>query len=317
VNDINVVRDTQDVLNRPPRGYFVVIPQTTREDAINVAALVRALARSWWLLLASMILGAGIAVVVALLLRNTFRAETLIMPVAQSGSGLGGAVSQQLGGLASLAGLDLSEGGGQKDEYLATLNSVGFARDFITSQNLMPIFFSDRWDAAHQHWLPGRRPPTLDEAVKKLNDSVRTIDVDRKTGVVSVSMEWYSPQLAADWANRTVDMVNERLRTQAIDNANRSIQYLNNELSKATAVALQQAIYRLIEEQINDAMLSNVQRDYAFHIIDRAVAPDLKSGPKRTAITIIGAFVGLLLGLAIVFVRHMVRDSRGVTAPTG
>jgi LPS O-antigen subunit length determinant protein (WzzB/FepE family) len=130
-------------------------------------------------------------------------------------------------------------------------------------------------------------------------------------------MEWYSPELAADWANRTVDMVNERLRTQAIDNANRSIQYLNNELSKATAVALQQAIYRLIEEQINDAMLSNVQRDYAFHIIDRAVAPDLKSGPRRTAITIIGAFVGLLLGLAIVFVRYMMRDSRGVTAPTG
>jgi uncharacterized protein involved in exopolysaccharide biosynthesis len=51
-------------------------------------------------------------------------------------------------------------------------------------------------------------------------------------------------------------------------------------------------------------MLANVQRDYAYHFIDRAVPPESKEGPKRTLITIGGAVIGLVLGMAYIAMRR-------------
>jgi hypothetical protein len=133
--------------------------------------------------------------------------------------------------------------------------------------------FSDRWDRNGGRWQLGAKQPTLDEAVRKFTKTVRFSREDHTTGLVTVAVEWYSPDLAARWANGLVSMVNERLRTEATRNADHSIEYLNKELAKTNVVEIRQAIYKVIEEQVNNAMLANVQREYAFRVIDPAVPP--------------------------------------------
>ena len=102
-----------------------------------------------------------------------------------------------------------------------------------------------------------------------------------------------------------IEMVNERIRGEAARNAERSIGYLNGELEKTSVVEAQQVIYGLIEAQLNNAMLANVQREYAFRVIDHAVPPEIKVRPRRTIMVIVGALTGLLFGLVVVFFRRV------------
>jgi LPS O-antigen subunit length determinant protein (WzzB/FepE family) len=60
----------------------------------------------------------------------------------------------------------------------------------------------------------------------------------------------------------------------------------------------------LIESQENNNMRANVQRDYAYHFIDRAVPPQSKHGPLRSLITLGGVVIGVLLGSAYIALRR-------------
>ena len=310
--------DIPGTLQGPPSGYFVVVTSPSQQDPIDVSALMNAALSSWLLLVIAFLVGAAVAVVIALQLPKKFRADALIAPVTQGSSGAGGALRDQFGGVAALAGIELGGSGGRKEEALATFQSNGFARAFILAEDLLPVLFAERWDSAKGVWKDGTGPPTMEAAVSKFTKDVCTISEDRKTGFVTVSVTWFTPELAARWANRLVEMVNERLRAEATVSANRSIDYLNQELAKTSVVDLRQAIYRLIQDQVSNAMLANVQREFAFKFIDAAVPPVSRSSPKRTLIVTVGAFVGFFAGLLIVLVRHwMTGSARGLRTARG
>ena len=310
-------RDIRDITKGPPSGYFVIVPERQVDQEFDLAELVSIALTSWKMLLGTALVGAAIAAGISLIFRNTYRAEVVIAPVSQKGASVSSALRGQLGGLASLAGIDLGGGDVRKEESLATLAASGFARDFILSENLLPVLFAERWDAKSNRWRAGRKPPTVGDAVKLFTNDVRSISEDRKTGLVKVAVEWYSPDLAARWANHMVEMANERLRTEVTRDAGQSIDYLNKELEKTNVVELRQAIYRLIEDQVSRAMLANVQREYAFRVIDSAVPPEFKSRPKRVMFVVVGALLGLAAGWLVSFLRRPDRASRerGVPAP--
>ena len=300
-NDNNV----REIMKGPPTGYFIVVADPQEEEAHDLATFIAELWAAWRLLLATTIIGGLLALGVALLMRPVFRAQALVAPVTpQSGSGVGGAL-REIGGLAALAGLDLGVAGGRKQEYLATLSSPGLARDFIESENLLPILYADRWDPQAKRWRPDKKPPTLGQAVKRLINGVISIEDDHRTGLVTVTVDWYSPQLAAQWANGIVELANDRLRTEAIHTAQNSLEYLDKELAKTNVVEIRQAIYRLTEQQVNNAMLANVQREYAFRFIDRAVPPEIKFSPKRAVMGAVGAALGLFVGVLMVYLRRV------------
>jgi uncharacterized protein involved in exopolysaccharide biosynthesis len=132
----------------------------------------------------------------------------------------------------------------------------------------------------------------------------RTVDENTKSGLVTLRFDWYSPDLAAQWVNDMIDLVNERMRSVDINTAQKSLEYLNLELANANAVELRLAASHLIETQLNNKMLANVQRDYAYHFIDRAVPPQSKQGPMRTVITIGGAVIGFIVGVGYIVIRR-------------
>jgi capsular polysaccharide biosynthesis protein len=319
VNDPVGEHGLPDGLTGPPSGYFVVVPnREQKEEYISLAELASLCARSWKLLLACTALSALIAAGASFLMHDTFRAEALVAPVDQGNSvssGIGHALGSQLGGLAALAGVQLGGGGGRRDEDFATLASPGFARDFIVSRNLLPVLFAESWDPAAKAWRGPKPAPKLEDAVRKFTLDVRSIAEDKKTGMVTVTVEWYSPELAASWANGMIDMANERLRAEAMHNAEQSIEYLNRELAKPGLVEVHQAISQLIENQVNTAMVANVQREYAFRFIDKAVAPEYRVSPRRTVITLVGAVLGLFAGFVGILVRRSVAEMR--RAPRG
>ena len=251
--------------------------------------------------------GCAIGLGLSFFIRPKYEAVITIMPVdhrAQRGE-LSDIVSR-VSGLAQLVGSNTA--GDERAEALAVLRSRALSVAMIEERNLRPILFHKRWDNRAGQWRSKdtTRIPTLGEAFKRFDKQVRRVSEDRRTGIVTLSILWSDPDVAAQWATYLVEKANEDLRQRAILEAEESIAYLNKELVKTSVVEIRQAIYRLLEIKINAIMLANVQKEYAFRVIDPAAAPDEKdfAWPLRPLFAVAGLVVGALIGLAWVSVRR-------------
>ena len=61
--------------------------------------------------------------------------------------------------------------------------------------------------------------------------------------------------------------------------------------------------YELIQESTQSMMLAQVNPEYVLTTIDPPVIPEYKSYPKRSMILILGAILGGMFSVLIIFVR--------------
>jgi uncharacterized protein involved in exopolysaccharide biosynthesis len=110
---------------------------------------------------------------------------------------------------------------------------------------------------------------------------------------------------AAAWANELVHRANDRLRARAIARAQGSIDYLKREARNTDVVEIQQSLYHLMEDQYKNLLLANVSSDYAFSIIDPAVAADPGHYvfPRKGLFLFGGLFFGVVLALFLIFIE--------------
>ncbi len=298
----------------PPESRAAVRSASAAADptsTLDLFSLVAIVMRRRSLVLACAVVGLVLGVLAAVLMTPMYRASVLVAPVedAEFPDGLA-SVAGQLGGLASIAGIDTA-GDSSTDQNLAILRSRDFAMSFVADQNLVPVLFSEDWDVDSGGWRADAEPPTDGEVWEKMDEEVRNVSVDRGNGMVTVSIEWSDPELAAEWANLLVTRINTRLRTRAIDEATRSMDYLNRELERTTNVGVRQAIYRMMEQQINKIMLANVREEFAFTVLDPAVAPEEDDffRPNRPVLIVLGGLVGVLLGASIAVFLFVARGA--------
>lgn len=298
-------QDSSDFV-RPADGH-------TQED-INLVRILRNLVR-YKLMATSIVVGTTlIAIVAALLMKPVYRSQVVLAPANPDDTQGGmGSFASQFGGLASLAGINIRNAN-PSNEALAILRSRGYTESFITEEGLMPVLFNKRWDGAKGTWKQegGKKPPTLADGYQVFSTRIRTLEEDPRTGLVTLGIEWYDPQLAARWANSFVAHLNQYIRKRDIAEAQQSLKFLEQELEKSNAVELRQGIYRLIEHQIERQMLANVREDYAFRVLDRAVPsdPDKRERPNRTLMAVMGLALGLVFALLAVFFRSALDRGR-------
>jgi uncharacterized protein involved in exopolysaccharide biosynthesis len=311
-------KDWKRLSSTAPQGYFLLLAEGEQDQGIRpISGFLRESARHWKTILALTLVGGIAGAAISLAIPPTYRASTLVAPVSpRSAEGVAG-IAGQLGGLAALAGLDIEPGGDSKKEALAILESDGFVRGFLESEGLMPKLFPDRWDAAAGAWRTDKKPPTMEEGVRLFQSKVRAVVRDRRNGLISVSVQWRSRELAADWANLMVERINSTLRNEAISSSAVRIRYLNDEFAKTEVMEMRRAISGLIQEQVSTAMLANVQKEYAFKVLDRAVSPDRKYRPRRALIAVLSAFLGFSLALLLVLVRWGRGGRRALPADFG
>lgn len=270
----------------------------TEQPELRLAELLSVLRRRRRLVLAFALiatLGAGAA---GLLLPKTYKAMIVISPASTpqatgSGAGMSSLISQ-FGGLASLAGL--TPGGDTKRaESLTVLQSELLTEKYIEQNDLLPVLFPKLWDAQGKRWntTDPERTPTLWKGNEYFKKKVRTVLTDPKTGIVTLTIAWRDPRVAAKWANDLVAITNQYLRKKAIDESERNIGYLNEQAARSDVVAVKQAIYAILQTEINKEMLARGNEEYAFKILDPARAPERPSTPP-TWVLMLGAFVGSL-----------------------
>jgi hypothetical protein len=189
-------------------------------------------------------------------------------------------------------------------EALAVLRSRQFTEAFIEDQHLLGELFPRKWDAEHQRWRGGVVPPTAAQAYKYFDSSIRSIYEDRRTGLITLHIDWRDRAEAAAWANELLRRLNAEMRSRAIRQANASIGYLEKELTSTTVLPTRDAISHLMEAQVNERMLANVTEEYAFRVVDKAMPADRRDveRPKKLILVGVGFVVGTLLGVVAVLV---------------
>jgi len=246
----------------------------------------------------------GLAAAYAFTAKEQFRAEVLLKPAdTKSQLGMSGALGG-LGGLASLAGINV--GLGNAAEPIAVLSSREFTAAFLEDQNLLPVLFSGRWDSANKRWKPSwlSGSPDIRDGVRYFDRSVRTVREDKKTGFVTMSIEWTDANVAANWANLLVERVNERMRNRALAESELNVAYLKQELASSNVVSLQQSIGHVLETELQKLMLAKATKEYSFKIIDHAEATKWRSSPRRVLVIAAAFILGLACSAFYIVARY-------------
>ncbi len=280
-------------------------PMDSPRNDLSLLEMLRFLGRHIVLLavcIAVFMIAAG---VLAFTMRPMYRSEVVVSPANTSGGGLG-EFGSQIGGLASLAGINIGSGGKKSDEALEYLRSRAFTAGFIQRHALMPVLFASKWDAVRKQWRDPDDAPTIAEGVAKFSKKIRSITEDKRTGIVTLSIVWSDRVAAAEWANAMIAEADQALRDRAISEQNRSIEYLKSEAAQTSTVEIGNAISKVMETEMKNAMMARTRDAYAFKVLDPATASDLKDrdSPNRPLIIALGAGLGFLVGIFVAIARQ-------------
>ena len=254
-----------------------------------------------WKVLASMLVVAGLAAAAAFIMTPYWESKIVLVPARNDKAGGLKSTLDSLGGLAAMAGVDLKSGDEQTQEALGVLKGRQFTEAFIVDKGLMPKLFAKKWDPVARRWKgPPEKWPTLNKAYEMFDERIRTIDNNKKSGLITMGITWKDREEAAEWANDMVARLNAVMRTRAIEQSSRNIGYLQGELANANYVEIRDAINHLIEAQIRDRMIATATEEYAFRVVDRGYVSDKDepARPKTTLMIAAGLLLGFLIGAA-------------------
>ena len=298
-----------------PASSYVAVRQLRAasvfdEEEISLRELVAIFWGGRWLLLAGALLFTLGALVASLVMTKHYESTIIVSPVDETEGSEGGMNSllNQASGLASLAGITLGTDE-KKGRAIAELQSEELTQDYIRSNDLLPILYAKRWDAARHRWkvTDPSQIPTLWKANRYFKGSIRTIEEDKKTGMLKMTIRWTNAQQAAAWANGLVRMANDFARDKSIREAQRSIAYLNEQLPVTNEVEVRRRIYELLESEINKVMIARGREEYALRVVDPAFPPERPSSPQPLLWSVLGLIAGVVISAIIVVTRHSLR----------
>ena len=307
----------------------LIQPQVHYDDEINLRELFTVLWVGKIKIIAVTAMFAILSVFYALSVPNQYKASVSLVPAQQQSGGISGALAQ-LGGIASLAGVSLGSGDSSESQIAQRImQSWSFIDDFIKSNNLeIDIFAAEGWDRASgklnidedlynsgtTQWL------VKNEETNKVGmpsswrlfetfTEILSVSEDKKTGLVSMSIEYYSPQIAKQWLDMYISAINKHMQERQMAKVTRNIEYLEAQIAKTTIAEMQEVFYTIIEEQLKSKMLAEANPDYAFVAVSPTMVPEQKSQPKRALICILGTLLGGMLSVLLVLIMHYTKKS--------
>ncbi|KZN58211.1 hypothetical protein N473_05570 [Pseudoalteromonas luteoviolacea CPMOR-1] len=301
-----------------------VMNDTEKSKDVDLTDLISAIwAGKWVVIFFTAIFSVG-AVFFALNQPDIYKSEVLLSPSNSDAMGDAGRLGGQLGGLAAIAGVNLgsSDGANKTQMAIQILKSRKFIGDFVSKYEILPDLFAvESWDKANRQviynseiyqkdskkWVResmphGHQIPTLQEAYIEFMEVFNVLH-DKDTGLVSISIEHPSPYIAKLWVDLLVEEINQEMKSRDVYEAQKSLDFLQKQISKTLVSDSRAVLYNLVEKQTKVIMFAEVRDEYAFKTIDPALVSELKYKPSRAVICIVGALLGSMLGLLIVIIR--------------
>lgn len=294
--------------------------QNSSQKEIDLSEIFSAIWQGKWIIIFTTFVFSMVGVLYALSKPNIYTAQAVLSPAKSNDQNGMAAMAAQFGGLASLAGINLS-GGSSDDKTIsvATMQSRKFVNQFIKKHDLLvPLLAAKEWnpttreltidpelyDVNNKKWVrevSGTKSvvPSDWEAYQTFTKGVFNVGDIKENGLTFITITHISPDISKQWVDWLVDDINAWMKKESLNQSKKNIEFLQQQLNKTTIADMRSVFFQLIEEQTKNLMLAEVEDQFAFKVIDPAVVPEQKVGPKRPLICIMFAFLGGVIGISI------------------
>ena len=343
---------------------------TDSEITVDISKIFKVIGKHKWIILIITILFTGVGAFIAINTPNEYVSQVTILPELESKDAAGGL--SKFKSLAGLAGVDLSSLSSSEavrpDLYPNILQSTPFLMDvmamkiyaykykqtlamsrFLTENNkreLTTKIFGEPDDDDDD--MPIINPKNIpletikldkkqDLLIKDLQKRVGAT-LDKKTGVISISVKMQDPVVAATIVRYAQDYLTEYVVKYRTEKTKKDIVFLNERLSEAKRrydnalyayssyqdrnkslflniakdegkklqyeVDLSYNLYAELAKQLEEAKIKVHRETPIFKVLEPAQIPVKKSEPKRAVMVLGFAFLGLILSLVYVLVRN-------------
>jgi uncharacterized protein involved in exopolysaccharide biosynthesis len=225
------------------------------------------------------------------------------------------ATAQQSDSLSSSVGIGLALVGLQGDRSMperargfGILKSRAFLLPFIDKFDLAPAIFPRRFDQTSKTWSHGR-PPTQDDLHEAFIGRVMVIDDNSSTGLITLSIFLPSPQQSEVVANALINGLNEKLRADAIIQANENLEYLDKQLASSQIAEIRVAIAQLVQSEMKRLLLASGKTSHSFRVIDPASVPDRIYAPRAVLVVALTLLIALVSTVFVVAIRFLAKTS--------
>jgi uncharacterized protein involved in exopolysaccharide biosynthesis len=288
------------------------------EDEINFLELFYVLWHGKWIIVSLTAFVSIIAVIYSLSLPNIYTSKALLVPVSSSSSISGGI--RGYAGLAGLAGISVSPGGdeGNSAKALEKISSLSFFENNILTNIFLPDLVAvQSWNSQtniltydesiykmdSNTWVGGDSYPSAQESFRAFSSHLSLIE-DKKSGFITLSIKHQSPFIAQQWAELVIDEVNTFYRQKDKSESEKAVSFLNQQISTTNLSEIKEALAQLLQEETKKLTLIEANESFVFEYIDPPAVMEKKSEPRRAYICILGAILGGMLSILLVFIRH-------------
>jgi uncharacterized protein involved in exopolysaccharide biosynthesis len=268
-------------------------------DLSLVEALDATLRRKWFVILCATC-GMALGVLIGLLSRPIYQAEVLLAVQGSSGGGLQ-ALSRSFSGLASLAGIELPGGSdNNRSSAIATLSSHKLLELFLADEKVRETILRETSGPA---WFGSSTKEVSRWELAQRFRRYFAVAEEKDSGLVRVSTFWFDPDTASRWANQLVQMADQVLREQSLSTSRQRIEHLQKEYEQAAVVPVRTAISNVLENEFRNLTIAQVDREFAFHVIDPAVSHERPVRPRKALIALAFGLLGFVLGCTVAILR--------------
>jgi hypothetical protein len=300
--------------------------QASPGKEISLRGLVITLAHGWWLLVLVTVL-CLLAAAVALKMWTPIYTATLVVAPPERDLSAASRLAAHLDQYATFASLaqtpERLELVSPLDRYIALLGSAALATRLEEEHSLLRRVFRDQWDATTETWrpplieslqggvreffgFPGWRPPDPPQLAEWLQ---RRIRVTRPGGTAlrRVELAHPEPEFAGELLALLHASTDQMLREQALARVRRQVAHLEVALSRAERVERRDTLDALLVDQYRVEALLETEAPYAAEVVRPAAARSEPVSAAPALVLGLAAFVGLVLGFFVVFLRDVLR----------
>ncbi|MDB4828655.1 Wzz/FepE/Etk N-terminal domain-containing protein [Gammaproteobacteria bacterium] len=265
-----------------------------------------------------------LGLILSLLLPNIYESKALLNPINASNS-----ISrafQNYSGFAGLAGVNLpaETDNGNSTKAINKLTTLSFFENQILPNIYLPDLMAlkswdskknilnydkSTYDISTNTWVrdysyPQKQIPSPQESFELfIEDNLNLIE-DKDTGFITLSIKHKSPVIAKQWVEIIVNELNAYYRGKDKSESEKAISFLNKQISMTNISEVKEAISQLLQDETKKLTLIEANEFYVFEYIDPPAIMEKKSEPKRALICIFSAFLGGLIGVIYVMLKH-------------
>ena len=299
-------------------------------DLIDLGEVWRIIWWGKWKIISMTLIITACTIYYSLSIADEYESTAILIPSSSSGTSAISKLAGQFGGLASLAGVDLSRGksGDKTTIAIELIKTWGFLESFIEANGLeIEVFAVKGWDRqknvlivddnlydeSKSVWVRKvdvKKGQTVKPTGWELFEAIKgkiTVKKSKHTGFVTIGVTHYSPYVAKKWVDLLVVAINEHIQLQDKNDALTSIKYLKSQAAITTISEMQTVFFQLIEEQTKILMLAEISREYVLKTLSGAKVAERKIRPRRAVTVVLGAVIGFFVSLLVVFFLNILK----------